>query len=141
MQGYLRLNNEAYKSFMDYLKHILQHAKSFGSRSSILSVLAWIFGTLFFSITLAGVLKAETWLLIAMFLLLVVVLISILVAFFYCLFTGNTDILRSEKFVIEKLAIEKQVASDSVTGTQTITHNNTNHVNSIETVEDDINEA
>lgn len=123
MQLYLELNNEACESCMDYFKHILQHAKSFGSRSSILSVLAWIFGTLFFFITIAGIFKSPTWLLIAMFSLLVLVLISILVAFFYCLFTGNTDILRSEKFVIEKLAIEKQISGDSLTGPEKTINN------------------
>lgn len=116
MQTYLKLNNEAYESFMDYIKHVLSQANSFGSRSSILSILAWILGSILASITLAGIFKAEKWILIGLFGLLVLMIISVLIAFFFCLFTNRTDVLRSERFNIEKMALEKHIPEDSLNG-------------------------
>ena len=137
MQIYLKSNNGAYESFMDYIKQILQHAQSFGSKSSILSVLAWIFGSILGSITLAGIFNAPEWLLIGLFSILVLLILAILAAFFYCLFTNKTDILRSEKYNIEKLAIEKQSSSDSLIDVHSAPPKLPNTINIIEPVQED----
>ncbi|OTG82347.1 hypothetical protein [Acinetobacter sp. ANC 4648] len=143
MQTYLKLNNEAYESFMEFVKHVLSQANSFGSRSSILSILAWILGSILAAITLSSIFKAEKWILIGLFALLVLMIFSVLVAFFFCLFTNKTDALRSEKFNIEKLAIEKHVPEDSLNGQLKTINSATNtkvlstSVDSIEAVDDE----
>lgn len=116
MQLYLKSNNGIYEKLMDYVKQILQQANAFGSKSSILSILAWISGSILAAITLSSIFKAEKWISIGLFVLLILMIISILVAFFFCLFTNKTDALRSEKFNIEKLAIEKHIPEDSLNG-------------------------
>lgn len=126
---------------MDFVRHIFNHANSYGSRSSILSLWAWLIATLLASMTITSVFNAPKFVIIVLTILLVITLFAAMVAFFYCLFTGDTDALRSEKFNIEKLAIEKQVMGDNLTGTQSISstlhqslpHNSTR---SIELVED-----
>ena len=122
---------------MNYAKHILNHASSFGSRSSVLSILAWIFGAILASITISGALKAPFWLLIGLFIILIVLVIAILIAFFYCLFNDKTDILRSEKFNIEKLAIERQASGDDLTGIESNIVSNTLVVLPVESVEEE----
>jgi len=141
MQTYLKLNNEAYESFMDYVKHILQQTNSFGSRSSILSILAWILGSLLCATTLASIFKADKLILIGLFILVVIMIIAILVAFFFCLFTNKTDILRSEKFNIEKLALEKHVPEDSLNGEfKTINTQNTKALTARVDTSEDVND-
>ena len=141
MQTYLKLNNEAYESFMDYVKHILQQANSFGSRSSILSILAWILGSLLCATTLASIFNADKLILIGLFILVVIMIIAILVAFLFCLFTNKTDILRSEKFNIEKLALEKHVPEDSLNGEfKTINTQNTKALTARVDTSEDVND-
>ena len=137
MQTYLNSNTEAYESFMDYVKQIIQQANSFGSRSSVLSILAWILGSLLCATTLAGIFKADKLILIGLFVLVVLMIIAILVAFFFCLFTDRTDILRSEKFNIEKLALEKQSSSDNLIDVHSTPIGHSKNMDLIEPVQED----
>jgi|GEM_PF-3623567 len=140
MQLYLKLNNEACESFMDYIKQIFQHAESYGSKSSILSILLWIIFGVIGPMILSSIF-APIWVSI----LLAAILVAFLGIFAYtylrCLHTGDTDSLRSEKFVISKMAIAKQITSDSDTGVQKIPQNMSKNSNVIELVQDDVNEA
>ncbi|MEQ1322125.1 hypothetical protein [Acinetobacter soli] len=140
MRIYLKNNNEAYESFMDYIKQIFQHAQSYGSKSSILSILLWIIFGVIGPMILASIF-APQWVAI----LLAVILVSFLVLFAYtylrCLHTGDTDSLRSEKFVISKMAIAKQSSSDSETGVQKLPEKIPRLSNVVESVQDDANEA
>ncbi|TCB73199.1 hypothetical protein [Acinetobacter sp. ANC 4177] len=142
MQTYLKLNNEAYESFMDYIKQIFQHASSYGSRSSILSILLWIIFGFLAPLIIASIF-APPWVAILFAVILVVFLIIFAYVYLYCLHKGNIDALRSEKFVISKMAIEKQTSSDSVTGVQTVPHElgNNRAISYSESVQDDTNEA
>jgi len=142
MQIYLKSNNGAYESFMDYIKQIFQHASSYGSRSSILSILLWIiFG--FLAPLIISSIFAPQWVSILLAVILVSFLIIFGYAYLHCLHNGNIDALRSEKFVISKMALEKQTTSDSVTGVQTLPSRSGNNkaISHSESVEDDINEA
>ncbi|MDV7386048.1 type IV secretion system protein [Acinetobacter baumannii] len=115
MQQYLKLNNEAYESFMDLVKQILQQANSYGSRSSILSVLLWVIFGLIAPFIISSIF-APIWVSILLAVLLVLFLLLLAFVFLYCLLKGRTDELRSEKFVISKLAIENQIPEDSLNG-------------------------
>jgi len=94
----------------------LDQATAQGSRSTILRPLGWLI-TICAAAVLGSVeLKAPDW---------VVTLFSIsaglgialyLTAFIYCLVTKKEDLLRSETYSIQKLAIEKGFVGDSLAG-------------------------
>lgn len=48
--------------------------------------------------------------------LVVVAFVAELLAYGYFLFTGNTDALRSERFTIKKMQIERGLLGDSLSG-------------------------
>ncbi|KKW76152.1 hypothetical protein AAV97_17325 [Acinetobacter sp. Ag2] len=137
MQHYIKVNNGAFESFMDYIQHVLQSAKSFGSKSSILSILAWVLAILVGALTASYLVKAPTLISVGLFALIFLIIIAILIAFFYCLFTGKTDFLRSEKFNLEKLAIEKQSSSDSLIDVHSSPKSLPNTVKVIEPVQEE----
>jgi len=98
----------------------LEQATAQGSKSTILRPFQWL--ALVFALALIGALRysAPTWLLVALFTALLVPVVALLVAFFYCLFSrreGLVDALRTERYSIQKLAIEKGYVGDSITGT------------------------
>jgi hypothetical protein len=97
----------------------LDQATTQGSRSTILRPLQWT--TLLLSLALIGALKyhAPSWLLIALFIVLLLPVIALLIAFFYCLLSGKKPLLealRTEHYSIQKLAIEKSFRGDSDRG-------------------------
>ena len=102
---------------MSFFSKILQQASSYGSKSSILSALIWVLLT-FITALLFLVLKLGTnnWVAIGIFVIIFLIVILIIAVYIYCLYKGNTDSLRSEKFVIQKMVIENQIKGDSLTG-------------------------
>lgn len=102
---------------MNIFANLFQHASSYGSRSSILSIWIWVLGMLgMMLLYLSGAIGINNWIIISLFILLVIVILVLIGIYSYCLYTGKTDFLRSEKFVIEKMVIEKQISGDSLTG-------------------------
>lgn len=122
---------------MNPVKHIFQHASSYGARSSIISPWIWMIGTLLAALSTSAILGAATWVLIFFSVLTTIVLISAMVAYFFCLFKGQTDALRSENFNLEKMALEKQISSDSLTGIQPPQTNQLRDVTQVESVQDE----
>ncbi len=57
----------------------------------------------------------------------VLIVLAFLFAYFYCLFK-DPNLLRSEKFVLEKTAIEKALMSDSIKKTVSVNPPNSNYV-------------
>ena len=97
----------------------LEQATAQGSRSTILRPLQWM--ALLFALSLIAALRyqAPTWLLVALFVILLLMVLSLLTAYFYCLFSGKASLieaLRTERYSIQKLAIEKGFRGDSVMG-------------------------
>jgi glucan phosphoethanolaminetransferase (alkaline phosphatase superfamily) len=97
----------------------LEQATAQGTKSTILRPLQWM--VLVLALALLGALKYQspTWLLVALFVSLLLLVIALLVAYFYCLFSGKQpliDALRTEHYSIQKLAIEKGYVGDSLTG-------------------------
>lgn len=100
------------------LQSLLSEAlKSRGTRSTALQSIMWLVGILvggcFGVATWAGE-KAE-WLLVVLAVLLCISLVVFLVAFIYFMLK-NPDALRSEKFAIEKLYLEKHLVGDQSKG-------------------------
>src|SRR5579872_1698013 len=110
------------------ISELLQRATAQGTRSTILRPLQWM--TAFLGVILLGALKyqAPPWLIVALFVMLLLPVLALLMAYFFCLFGAVSrgsnpsvnrellDALRSERFVLEHLAIEKGVRGDSTTG-------------------------
>jgi len=97
----------------DYLKHILEHATSQGYRSNVLKPLYGLMIILFLAMIVSLWLKMNVVAYICLAFALFIV-VAFLVCYFYCLLK-NPDLLRSEKFNLEKTAMEKiAVSGDSI---------------------------
>lgn len=96
------------------LTEVIKHHVASGSRSSILVPLGWIIWPLIISIFLACAFKIQ-WLVIAFFVILVVIVILYVYAYLFCL-SNDRDCLRSERFSIQKIAIEKGLIGDNLQG-------------------------
>ncbi len=100
---------------MDYLMSVFQKQMAHGSRSTSLNPLLWIFGVLLFSLFVINC-KTEfsgICYLISGFLVLNILAIFAAYAYFA---HKDPDALRSERFSIQKLAIEKGYYGDTLTG-------------------------
>lgn len=101
---------------LQHLFSAVQHqVNATGSRSDVLRSLVWPVGIL--ATTLIGLVwvSAPSALLIACSVLFIVSLAIYLGAFIFCLI-WDRDALRSEKYSIDKMAIERGVYGDSRTG-------------------------
>jgi len=97
----------------DKLSQILEHATTQGYRSNILKPLLGIIIILFLATIAFAYLNKEI-LYYTTFVMAGIIFIAFIVSFFYCLFK-NPDLLRSEKYNLEKTAIEKvSISGDSL---------------------------
>jgi hypothetical protein len=87
-----------------------------GSRSTVLRPLAWLVGICAATVIGATEVKAASWVLWLFGVAAGVGILIYLSAFIFCLFTDREDLLRSETYSIQKLAIEKGFVGDSVSG-------------------------
>jgi hypothetical protein len=100
----------------DLFWSLLQQASSQGSRSTALNPLIWIFAVIVAG--LVAVSRMPTvpgYVLVSLTIFAGAVLVASVVAYFILLFR-NPDALRSEKFVLSKMAIEKSSMGDSLRG-------------------------
>lgn len=99
------------------LSYLLQQANIGQSRSSVLNPLQWMLVILIFGIAVCLPFHSPNWLIILFAAMLVSVLVLFLAAYVYFAWT-NSDALRSEQFSISKLAIERGLVGDSLSGLQ-----------------------
>lgn len=85
------------------------------SRSDALKPLAWLIALLLAAIALSSWVRAPEWLLISESVMLVCSVLLYLGAYIFCLIT-DPDALRSEKYSLQKLALEQHLIGDSTTG-------------------------
>jgi hypothetical protein len=97
------------------LNYLLQQANIGQSRSSVLNPLQWMLVILVFGIGVCLLCHAPLWLVILFAIMLALVLILFLIAYVYFA-RVNPDSLRSEQFSLSKLAIEKGLVGDSLSG-------------------------
>ena len=88
------------------IKQILQTSDATGTKSNIIRPLLWLIGTLISSTIAAFSFSAPVWFAIMLGSLACFVIIFTLTVYGYCLIK-HPDYLRSEKFVIHKMALEK----------------------------------
>lgn len=105
---------------MDSLISAFLQANAKASKSTILGPFIWAAASVIVLLIFGVAYHAPTWLLAAVFVLLVLELAAMAVAFFYCLLSKRenlVDALRTERYSIQKLEIEKGFRGDSLTGT------------------------
>lgn len=103
------------------IRELLSRSDASGSKSTILKPLTW-----FLALIIGGILTllkfgSPIWLTI---MLAVIFAQELLYSFcLHILFDNDRDSLRSEKFTIQKLAIEKGIMGDDVTGIAPLSNN------------------
>lgn len=109
------------KPSMDFFASLLQQATTQGTRSTILNPLGW-----FFAMCVAGLLggvhyNAGFWIQLLLAIFAGLGGVVYLGAYIFCLATKRESLLRTEKFLIQQLQIEKGFRGDSTTGIVTTT--------------------
>lgn len=96
-------------------KELLHKSDASGSRSTILKPLTWFISAIFAALVLLIKINSPQWIVIMVSVILIVSILIFLFAYMFCLFTDK-DAIRSEKYSIQKLAIEKGIIGDSSFG-------------------------
>jgi hypothetical protein len=100
---------------IELIRSFLQQANATGTKSTALSDLRWFTGLVLTALLIALKFNAISWILISLVVLLG--LISVVYLAVYIFFAlKSPDALRSEKFTLSKLAIERSVTGDNITG-------------------------
>ena len=94
---------------------LFQQATAQGSRSTVLRPLGWLASICTVGIVVLVELKAPAWIVAIFVAGFIAAVLLYLGAYAYCLFVDR-DSLRSEKYSIQKLAIEKHIVGDSTVG-------------------------
>jgi hypothetical protein len=94
---------------------LLQQANIGQSRSSVLNPLQWLLVILVAGIVLCVWLHSPSWLVTLFAVMVVLVLLLFLGSYIYFM-RKNPDALRSEQFSLSKLAIERGLVGDSLSG-------------------------
>lgn len=108
----------------DLFQSLFQHATSQGSRSTALNPLAWALGICLAAFLVAlRVSNLTPWVLPLLASLVVIFVFAFVISYFILLFKDR-DALRSERFKLSKMALERSLTGDSLTGFAVMdTHN------------------
>lgn len=100
---------------IELLRSFLQQATASGSRSTVLTDLRWFAGISFSALLIALKFSAPVWILV--FIAVILGLICLIYLGAYVFFAVRTpDALRSERFTLSKMAIERSVTGDNLAG-------------------------
>jgi hypothetical protein len=98
------------------IKAFFEQATAQGSRSTILRPLGWLIAICAAATLTAVELKAPNWIIFLFGISSALGILLYLAAYIYCLAINKPDLLRSETYSIQKLAIEKGFVGDSLAG-------------------------
>ncbi len=101
--------------FLQVISMMREQTNATLSRSDVLKPLAWLIGMLATATVVMVLDKPPEWLLIALVVILILCVILYGCAYVFCLLK-DPDALRSEKYVLHKMAIEHGVYGDSRIG-------------------------
>jgi hypothetical protein len=99
----------------DLIQILLRQASTSGSRSTALNPLAWLFGLTLSGLIIGAIEHVTSWILILLGIASTFAFLAYLVAYFYLL-SKDRDALRSERFTLSKIAMDKSIRGDSLTG-------------------------
>jgi hypothetical protein len=104
-------------SGVELFRSLLQQATAQGSRSTAMNPLAWALGIVLSALLIAADMHnvVPTWVFLLLGIAACVIVLAYLTAYFILLFVDR-DALRSERFTLSKMAIEKSVTGDSLRG-------------------------
>ena len=97
------------------LHSFFSEASAKGARSTALHALQWGMAMLLISISIMAWVDAPSWILIAISSAFGLVLVTFIGAYIFLLIK-NPDALRSERFTLSKMAIERGLIGDSLSG-------------------------
>jgi hypothetical protein len=99
--------------FLQFVSTLREQMSAALSRSDILRPLTWLVGMFLLATVSLITAKSDQWIIIV---LLVSIILLYLWAYLYCLIR-NPDALRSERYSLQKMAIEHGLLGDSTSGT------------------------
>jgi hypothetical protein len=99
----------------EFFTSLLQQATTSGSRSTVLTDLRWLILIILFALLGAFKIEAPTWFTILLSAFFGFVCLLYVLAYIHFALRAP-DYLRSEKFTLSKLAIEKSAKGDTLTG-------------------------
>ncbi len=99
----------------ELLNTLLNHANANGSKSTVLKPLGWALGMTLSSLIISAYLKLPEWITIMLAIALGLMLAMYIGAYIYFMLT-DSDALRSEKYSIQKMEIQKTLIGDSDRG-------------------------
>ena len=102
---------------MNLLRELLARSTADGSRTNALNHLQWMIAAFLVVLMVLATLAIAQWILILVAILLVILFAAYLATHFYFA-VKNPDALRSERFSIQKMAIERGIIGDSQSGTR-----------------------
>jgi hypothetical protein len=100
---------------IELIRSFLQQASAQGSRSTALNPLGWAMTIIFSAMIGAGVAHMPTWVLVMLGVFESFAVAAYLIAYFFLL-VKDRDALRSERFQLSKMAIERSIAGDNLAG-------------------------
>jgi Na+/pantothenate symporter len=106
------------------IHQLFQKSDSSGSRSTILKPLTWLISLLIGGLLLTLSINPNSWLIFYFVSFITIALIAFFYVYFFCLYK-NPDAIRSEKYSIQKMAIEKGIYGDNISGTFVVDSNKT----------------
>ena len=99
----------------EILQSLLQHANASGSKSTALQPLVWVITVLTTALVAAVQVQASPWIVGGLAVLAGVVVLALLAAYWHFA-VKNPDYLRSERFNLTKMQIEKNQLGDTSVG-------------------------
>jgi hypothetical protein len=100
---------------IDFITSLLQQANATGTRSTALTDLRWCLLIIVGAFLTALKLSPPTWVLVLIGTLMVLILLVYLSVYIYFA-THSPDALRSERFTLSKLQIERSITGDNLRG-------------------------
>jgi len=98
-----------------FMNSLLNHASVDGSKSTVLKPLGWSLALILPTILASSYLKVDNWITIMFAIAFCCILSLYLFAYIYFMKT-DSDALRSEKYSLKKMEIQKTMIGDSDTG-------------------------
>ncbi|MEG5467072.1 hypothetical protein UXN60_03915 [Enterobacter roggenkampii] len=97
---------------------LMGQANQSGEKSTVVHTLIWLIGVVFVVEVVLVMAHAPTWMLAIILALAILGCIFFGYVYLFCL-KKDPDLLRSERMVLQKMAIEKRVYGDDITGERT----------------------